>query len=353
MPYILSTVENWIVVSVEDRKDMGNWIYMYTKKLYRNGEYLDIIANINKKSEKKIKPYGLNVVLSSWDGRYYTNSAHLSSINQDIIRRDNINRWDVIWVIWTSGNSSGIHLHFEVRYCWENNQSIWKQMNRCIPLNPLWFPKELWWIKNKDGVNFLWLRDIKWWYVSAWEVKIIKEVIVEDKIKESLKVYKEKFCNNTKLLFIWKSIECDVVFPIYYQYSTYEDVRFIIDFIYWIEEQGGGVWKGQEGKNKEEKNWSNSNINNKSDDSKNNQDTIKKIIREFDDLKKRNNTPESLYLTYFKEKFWWWYEKNKNPYIYNLMDKDSIYLPLLDEEGNEVEKWKGYWTLTIYNLIKT
>jgi len=55
------------------------------------------------------------VVITKWIYQYYY--CHLDSISVKWWQQ--VNEWDEIWIIWNTGNSSWIHLHFWIRENWK------------------------------------------------------------------------------------------------------------------------------------------------------------------------------------------------------------------------------------------
>lgn len=56
--------------------------------------------------------YGNYVIVNHWNW-YKTLYAHMSSIS--VQKWDNINQWQELWKVWSTGNSTWPHLHFEIK----------------------------------------------------------------------------------------------------------------------------------------------------------------------------------------------------------------------------------------------
>lgn len=128
-------------VRTEDPSDPKWWIY--TKKEFRNGAYVEIQSRIPKSKADEnvlVKPYGNHVVLSSPDGTFYTLYAHLDSVRADLLtgRQAMLSRGDPIGIMGNTGNSFGVHLHYEVLDCGDN-PDFKKSYRSCKKVNPLAF----------------------------------------------------------------------------------------------------------------------------------------------------------------------------------------------------------------------
>lgn len=140
-PAIFAT-HNAVVVHAETRYDdpsNADW-YVYEKKLYLLGTYVTVRSKVKKsKAEQNIdvKPYGINAMLSTPDGRYYTLYGHLSSYDAGLFAHPSVLPGDVVGVMGNTGNSFGAHLHYEIRYCGEDNADFSKTLRQCRPVNPL------------------------------------------------------------------------------------------------------------------------------------------------------------------------------------------------------------------------
>lgn len=89
-------------------------------------------------------------MIASLDGKFYVQYAHMSSVRPDLLSTGGfIDRGDSIGIMGSTGNSSGVHLHYEVLYCGENNEfPELRTDTSCEKVNPFGYYEPL-------GGNFL------------------------------------------------------------------------------------------------------------------------------------------------------------------------------------------------------
>lgn len=374
-PYILSTLR-WIIKRLEIREEKGGNSLSYTRKTYSNWWILETYSKASKYNEWKLKPYGNHVIISSLDWKFYVMFAHLSEIHPSLFNIDKIWRWNILWRMWTTGNSTWVHLHYEIRYCW-SNESINKTWNQCSSVNPLW---TIIWEEN----TFLWFSTLpKTNSFYAGNFDDIKDNLKdEDEFNEEINNEYQKYCKNSELLFLWKNIKCKELFPIYYISKNSSSYPIIIDnnikiekwkeYIkeeYWIsktptideiseikkiENLKKNIYTAEElyleiwnmfslGK------YRNNFEKYKIDITKESEEIMfQDLIETLDELKKKSDNIEELYSLYFNNTA---YKKWENPYIYNMENKDKIFMDILDTEGNFISKYNKNWVLTIYRKL--
>ena len=374
-PYILSTLRG-IVKQVEKREENGSSL-VYHKNVYAWWKTLSYQTNIKKWQEKKIKPYGNHIVVSNLDGDFYVLFAHLSSLNKNIFNIGKIGRWAILWKMGTSGNSTWIHLHYEIRYCWENKNHH-KRWEDCSPVNPLWS------IIGSEN-TFLWFSKLPPTNTFiAWDFNTLKENYEkEEELFIKISDEYEEYCKWIDILFIWKETSCKEIFPIIYsskdnesfpkikdelraeeiwkdylkeeydiektptikQISEIKKIEGISKQIYTSKELNIVLWKKfSHGK------FLNTNRQYKITLEKNIEDDMyDDFLEDIEEINKKSNSTEELYNTYYENKA---YEKGKNPYVYNMDSKENIFMDILDSEWNFISKYSNYGALTIFKILK-
>lgn len=293
LPGIYNT-HKWIIKKIDTRTSKWD-TYYYTSLINNSNSFIEKKFTIKKHKEWDDVPYWNSVLLSSLDGKFYTIYAHLDSINWSLKNNIIINRGHYLWKMGNTWRSTWTHLHYEIRYCWENNNSYKKSWWNCKPINPLGFIK-------KDSVTFLGIKSLPQINLfKVWDVKVIKESIVsESKTHKQIIDNFNNFCKNNELLFKWKSFECIQYFPIHYVLE-------------------------------------------------NNKINKKDSLEEFDKIYKEDRDIENAYNSFF---YSWIYDDLKNPYVYNFLDKQHLYLQILNESWDKISLNDQYWSLAIYNIIK-
>ncbi len=376
-PLLLSTVRG-TVKSLEQRIDNWNGRLKYEKKYLKDWVIYNVESEIRKSQETKLKPYWNNVILSTLDGKFYVMYAHMKELNQEMKSNFLVNRGSVLWKMWNTWNSHWDHLHYEIRIC-DNNENLTKTWRECNHVNPLWF---LWW---QDTV-FLGIKKLP--LINefiAWNIEIVKSFIKdEDEIKEDTNIEYNSFCKIYKILLTGKKVSCDELFSIAYsnrnnpnfpQEENYNQLVFIwskyIDNEYWkdniktskqLNEIARLEWINKSIHTENElfhlvgKNLSYGKYNNKykiykiNDPEITDEKLLNDLIETLEKLKTNNTNHEDLFLKYYDYPM---YSKNKNPFVYNMMDKDHIFLPILDNQENIIYKHNKKGSLTIFNqLIK-
>lgn len=363
-PKIISTLDG-IILQYETFTQEGN-MNNYTRVAYVNNTYITIEHQWRANRIIEERPYWNHVIVSSKDWVFYVMFAHLESINAALIEWGDIKRWQVIWIEWSTWNSTAQHLHYEIRYCWENTE-LKKWWRDCKPINPLSF------VAWQD-FTYLWFKELpKENKFTAWD-KDISEVIQEDN-SEEIKTKKESFCNKVLLL----NTNCDILYPIsefsknnvlfppvqeweresiakqyIFQEYWWETNLQTIAKLEWIIFQPktfySDLWKTLSyGKYKNKENVYK--IKNTSLLKQEEKDNIEKTM--LDDLVKRinkkNSAAEEFFRKYYQASQ---YKEGKNPYIYNFIDSSSVFLEILDPSGKSLWKFNQDWVLTIYNKSK-
>lgn len=384
-PTIVST-NRWIVYQYEDFDEStnDNSFYSYLRITYANWIYSETTQDIKKNISSNLnqKPYWKHVIITSIDWRFYVMYAHLSSINKEILANGQIERGSPLWKMGTTGNSNWDHLHYEIRYCGENNFDLSKTFRQCYPINPLWF------VGDKD-FTYLGIKEMpKNNNFTAWNIDI-KDLIKDDLyISKELTEEKELFCETTKLLFLWKKITCNEIFPIYFISKDNEIFPKITDdeekkiaATYYLKNEYWNIELNKENikkisllewvsikDNKEDFLYEISNkisywkYNNKNNvylinnldilDSEKikeiNQKQLMELIDYIDILNKKNSI-ENVYINYFYNQY---YKNKENPYVYNFIDENSIFLEIKDFSWNKRWNYNKDGVLTIYQKIK-
>ena len=374
-PYILSTLRG-IIKTVESREEI-NWKLSYEKKIYSWWNTFKYNSTIKKNQEKRIKPYWNHVIISSMDWSLYVIFAHLSILDKSILNADKIWRGNILWRMWTTGNSTGIHLHYEIRYCW-SNKNLTKSWIQCSPVNPLWT------IIGSENtfLGFSTLPKVN--NFVAWVFETIKNKKIEEKeIYEQINIEYKEFCDTNSILFIWKSISCKEAFPIFYSHKNNKLFPKLNDQIKteeiwekYIKEEYNikGVPTSKEIKDikkiegiakkiytskelyqivgKKFSNWKF--LNSKKYYLKKIDNNIEGLmytdsLETLDSLWKKYKKIEDIYNNYYYNSF---YKKNKNPYVYNMINSNSIFMDIMDSQWNFISKYSNYWALAIFNQLK-
>ena len=73
-----------------------------------------VLSEILRYSNGEYRSYGEYVVVDHHDGTM-TLYAHLSPNSRTVAKGDKVSQGQVLGIVGTTGNSTGLHLHFEVR----------------------------------------------------------------------------------------------------------------------------------------------------------------------------------------------------------------------------------------------
>lgn len=354
--------------------------YNYTKYIYSENWYLPLYYTISKKSEQKLKPYWFHVITSSLDGKFYVMYAHMSETNLNLLNNDLIDRWDILGRLGNTGNSTGPHLHYEIRYCGENNKTFYKWWRDCSPINPLAF------LNNET--SYIWFGKLpKVNYFSAGNIE------VKNKVDDSTKTYnqiKESMTQDCKyfslFLFGKNNISCEDFYPIYYNFKNEElfpkiqDKNELIkigkDYVNneyqtsslsaekiseiakleWVTAANENdlylaigwkfsYWKFQN-KQKTYKIDPLLDENQKKDlENK----MIIDLIEQIYSLKRSSLNIDEVYNKYFINNY---YQVWQNPYVYNFLDKNHLFMDIKNSSGEVIGKYNKEWVLVIFNKIK-
>ena len=351
-PIIYASITG-VIKRIEKREKVGK-NYLYSRLEYKNNASYKTEIVVWKKQEAKVKPYGNNVIISTFDGSYYVLSAHLDQVNPDIIGKININWGNPIWTMWNTGNSTWVHLHYEIRYCWKNNKSLQKNWTQCLPINPLSF------VFGKD-ITYLWISKLpEKNYFTLW-VKDKKNIVLEEeKYKDKILNDYEKLCKNLNIILIWSKRDCEEIFPIIVIWDGNNYLLPEIKDINLLQE----AWKyhikkywNPDNRSLEElwSLYSRWKYNNpikfyRRDNSIIDNDFLLEDLLETAERINSNNL-EEFYNNWFYNPIY--LEKwEKNPYVYNFIDKNNIYLKKYSYDGEYLWRYNQYWALKIYNLTK-
>ena len=374
-PIVLSTLR-WVIKQVDTREEIWSE-YKYTRKTYRNWNFIENSQLIKKSKEKTLRPYWNNVILSSIDWNFYVIYAHLNDVNKQVIEKWNVSRGQIIWVMWTTWNSTWVHLHYEIRYCW-SNKSLNKNWHDCTSVNPLWFLD-----KNKEVfLGFSKLPSINQFIAWTFE-KLKKYLIPEDDVFSDINKEYTTFCNTYKLILLKRDFECKELFPIIYTSKDNSLFPMIKDETEWetlwwqyVREEYSIEWVPTleqlkeiakiEGINKklytskelysELSNklsyWKYLNKNKVYQISNTKElkeeDLIIDLFDTLDELKKTNKNSEKLFNKYYLNDF---YSELENPYVYNMIDKNKIFLWIYDTQWNFISRYNKYWVFTIFKNL--
>jgi len=307
------------------------------------------------------------------------------AVNENILNQSTIERWDDLWIMWNTWNSFGIHLHYEVRYCWWNNEDHHKPVWQCRPINPL---------GNNDilGTNYLWYNPaLNSRMVSAGnDDTIANQYMSVDEDAVFKNKYKE-VCNSIRPFLINSKVDCNVIFPVIYQnrnnelfpvmelsdneliaageqyliteYSKWSELLTPMDIIniagleniqlsnYTKENLLKELWKRySHGKFlNQKKNYKVSLINTNANNIELNM--VRDVIQTFNTYSNSNSNVEKMYQKYYS--FMSWYKDPKtNPYIYNKLNKNTIFMYIKNKNWDIVSLYKDDWLLALYNKAK-
>lgn len=378
LPDIISTIK-WIPKRVEYRENYSSTKYKYFRKLYENWKIYKYETIVKKSDETKIRPYWNHIIISSLDWYYYIMFWHLNSLSKWLYNKDNIKLWQVLWKMWNTWNSTWTHLHYEIRVCWENN-NLKKDWNECKSINPMSYREILdlnnyWWFKEKvENLFTYWVQNIIESYVNENDInnsindkyigfcklykvnnnedcKIIFSIVYQNESRdinelEKSKFNKEKIVNKYLVKNYWENIEnisIDKINKISNELSLNKEFHNTEDFIlelsnilsYWKFNNSNSIYL----------------INNTIDNkdlllNKQTLDLIKTI-----ELMDENLNHEEKFLKYSYSE-WIDYEENKNPYVYNFINDESMFLNIKNNQNEVVEKYSELWLLKIYNYLK-
>lgn len=362
---LIYTTMNWIILRLDSWIENW-WKITYSRKSYNSGSFNETSYSIKKSEEKNKAPYGNHVIVSSIDWKYYTMFAHLSVINDNLEVK--VERWNAIWRMWNTWNSTGDHLHYEIRTCWDNNSRLQKSWWQCEAINPLSV------LPNNWG-TFLWINELpKENSFFAWNIINIKDNIITDKEEIPKLIQKrDSVCKGIKLQQLNNSFNCDELFAIVEankesgdfplnKISNKEHItKIYIENEYWkilnnlSENEILTIAKLEQVTARNTEQLINGLSSKLSHGKFNNLKRAYKINEEanqIDDLildLKWNNSFEERLLTIYDN---WAYKKGENPFIYNEENKNKIFLPIRSPEGEVVKYFSWRWALTIFNTIK-
>ncbi len=375
-PYILSTLRG--IIKQSEYITKRSWSNIeYKKIIYSRQWNVEYKSSINKISEVRLKPYWNYIMISSLDWKFYVLFAHLENLNKDVLKYEKIWRGNILWKMGTTWNSTWIHLHYEIRYCW-NNPSIEKTWQQCTPLNPL---GSIIWNEN----TFLWFSRLpKVNEFVAWNIETIKnKTKTEEEIYEEIRSDYKKFCSDSKLLFVGEEITCKEAFPIFhmnkdntlfpnindssdkeniwkeyieneYKIKWIPDIKEINEIrkIEWIKNK---IYTARELYIKVWHKFSRGKYLNKNkyylkiykDDLE--EVMIKDTIKTLSLFKEKWNKTEDIYNKYYHNTA---YDRWSNPYVYNMLNSNKIFMDILDEKWEFISKYNNYWALTIFKNLE-
>lgn len=154
LPYLLAT-HRGVVKQIQQRRDDPNDSerYIYDITTLTGLEYVKTQDSIKKKLADIVDPtfrvntipYGQQVVLSTYDGVWYTRYAHMDAVAPQLGEDGwrTVERGDAIGAMGETGNSAGVHLHYEILYCGNDNRDFHKSPGKCRRLNPFGYIEAL------------------------------------------------------------------------------------------------------------------------------------------------------------------------------------------------------------------
>lgn len=391
---LIFTTHKWQVVHMEVRSDDPNNPnkYIYTKYTYSESsgdhEYYEIDTKDypkNNYTNTIRKPYGTHIVVREtlWD--YQTLYGHLSKVSEDILKNPNVVIWQFLWYMWTTGNSTWPHLHYEIRDCsflWQA-KNLFKLQTGCNKINPLNKSDHL----NGDnhlGIPFDLLEQKGNIVLYAWHGSQREKIVSEEDENSGIIAEYNDFCNKGKLYFIQRKVECKYVFPIYYQnkdrglfphlITDLEKKEVFLRYIkneynlteedlndtgklttlrreeIIIEEDINVIIEKITGKLSYGRYYNKEKYYNKYDvvtEDINDimmEDTINSLNEIFKSWKRWND----LYISYFDMPY---YKRKENPYIYNMIDREHIHMYIMDNNGEEINVYEKDWVIKTFNTI--